>query len=95
MSLHPSPEHQAANGPDTWLVTKATPKLWRLTFADGTVLDSFGTKTAAEKARTVGFVAKQHDWEGKWFAGWTPTGWKPYVQVKAEQDANAARWAAA
>ena len=90
MSLHPSPEHQAANGPQTWLVTKAL-RSWRVTFADGTMLDSFGTKAAAEEARTVGFIAKQHAREGEWFAGRTPPGYRPYAHVKAEQDANAAR----
>lgn len=94
MSLFGSPEKHAANPPETWVVAKAGNRVWHLKTADGTVLDSFTTRKAAEAARETGFTADLYAKEKRWYAGENVPPWKPYAQVKEEQERNR-QWQAA
>jgi hypothetical protein len=78
VSLFNGPQEHAANPPSTWEVHKAAPRLWQLRTRDGGVLHTTTTKRAAEDLRTSGFYASQYAKEGRWYAGESVPGWKPY-----------------
>ncbi len=91
MTLFASPEEHAANPPATWEAHKAISRLWHLRTKDGTVLDSFGTKRAAEAAKESGWLVVAYVREGRWYAGDTPPGMRSWAACKAEQERLAAR----
>jgi hypothetical protein len=70
----------AANPPSTWLVVKAAPRLWNLTTKDGGVIESRTTKKDAESLTQSGWLVSLYEKEGRWFAGESIPGWKPYVR---------------
>lgn len=79
MALHTTPEAHAANPPESWRVVKVAPRRWDLQAADGDVIDSFTTKRDAEEHKTGGRWAQLYADEGRWFAGESVRGWKPYT----------------
>lgn len=92
MALFTTPEAHAANPPETWEVSKAAERLWYLAPADAAgVLDSFTTKTAAEAAKVSGWLVDLYEKEGRWYAGETVAGWRPYAEVAEEHARIAAR----
>lgn len=94
MSLFSSPEEHAVNSPDTWLVVKGGVRdSWHLTTTAGVVLEMKTTRRAAEAAREGGFCARLYDVERRWYAGDQVANYRPWAEVKAEQERNAARQA--
>lgn len=88
-----SPEKHDANPPSTWLVVKKAPRYWALTDATGeVVLDRFETKKAATAAIDKGWFRNLWDTETRWYAGESIPKWRPWAEVKAEQEANDLRW---
>lgn len=83
MALHRTPEEHDTNPPTSWRVRKIADRRWQLEQADGTPLDRFGTRQAAEEARTAGFLAKLYAKEGRWFAGESVDGWRPFAAVSS------------
>jgi len=94
MSLHQTPEQHQAEPPSAWEVTKRAERAWDLLIG-GSVAGTFPTRKGAEEARTSGPLVALYEREGRWFAGQTPAGWRPYADVAAEQARNAKRQAAA
>lgn len=99
MSIFPTPEQHAANGPDTWRVVK-TGSHWALVNKDATdeqasyagdIIDTFATKSAAEQARIDGWAANMWRKEARWYAGASIGGWKSWAEVKADNERVAAR----
>lgn len=82
MAVFTSPEASASNPPETWEVVKVAERLWRLTTADGAVLDSFTRKSDAEAAKTEGWLLNLYLDEARWYAGESVRGWKPYAELK-------------
>lgn len=93
MALHLTRAEHDADPPSGWTVHKHG-RRWQLRNRNGGVLDTFDTKKQAEAAKTGGFLFDLYQWEGRWFNGETPPGYKSYAQCKAEQDRIAARWVA-
>lgn len=94
MALFTTPEAHAANPPESWEVSKAADRVWRLAPADapaGAALDTFTTKAKAEAAKVSGWLVDLYEKEGRWYAGETVTGWRPYADVAAEHARLAAR----
>lgn len=85
-------EEHAANAPETWEVIKLAEKLWALR-ANGVTFQTYQTRKAAEADKVDGPYARQYAKEGKWMAGVTPAGWKPY-SVILEERARHAAWLA-
>lgn len=81
MALFTTPERHTANPPATWAVVKHAPRSWALTLAGDpdAVLGLFPTRQAAEQARREGFLVRLYRDEGRWFAGESVPGWRPYV----------------
>lgn len=91
MPVFPSPEVHAANPPDTWIVQKHG-RRYELATSAGEPLDySFERKSDAEQARTTGRAAKLYEQETRWYAGESIPNWRPYSEVKAEQEKTEAR----
>lgn len=88
MSLLETPERHAANPPGTWIVEKAGPRCWRLKAADGAPIDTYRTQREALQNRERGPWVTIYEREGRWYAGDTPAGWKPYAQIVAERERN-------
>lgn len=84
MALHRTPEEHDANPPASWTIRKNGQR-WSLEMADGGVLDTFTTKTAAQEARESGFLTKLYAKEGRWFAGELVDGWKPYADLQVSR----------
>jgi hypothetical protein len=60
--------------------------------ADGNgTLDSFERKRDAEQARVTGALVKLYEDESSWYAGGKIRNWRPYSEVKAEQEETEAR----
>ena len=93
MSLFRSPEEHAQNPPSSWEVVKVADRVWHLRTASGGTLESFESKGRALEAREGGFLAREYEQEGRWYAGEDVAGWKPYAVVLEEQEAHA-RWLA-
>lgn len=95
MSLFADPTEHAANPPETWTVTKVGDRAWSLRTAAGTELDRYTTKRKAEYDRTPdGYYGRAYAKEGRWYAGETQPGWKPYADCLAERERLEARKAA-
>jgi hypothetical protein len=77
MALFNTPEKHAANPPATWQVVKVVERRWDLK-ADGGVIDSFTTKREAEEHKTTGRWVRLYEDEGRWYAGESVRGWRPY-----------------
>lgn len=75
------PEDHAANGPETWLVVKATDRIWHLRTKDGGVLQSCSTKREAEALRTSGFYVNLYERERRWYGGELIPGLRPVLDV--------------
>ena len=86
-----TPETHAANPPETWHAVKAGERVWNLNTAGGGTLGSFKTKREAEEHKRTGFYVNLYAKEGRWFAGQTPAGWRPWAVVEAERERRAAR----
>lgn len=98
MSLFTDPAEHAANPPQSWRVSRVavgTRYRWNLSTATGILLDSYPTKTRADEAKQSGFLADLYAREARWYAGEPVAQWKPYAQVKAENDRRAAQLRAA
>lgn len=80
MSLFTNPKEHAANPPETWTAHKHGNR-WQLRTKDGGTLDTFDTKTAAEQARTTGFLADLYAVETRWYNGETIPGWRSYAEL--------------
>ena len=80
MSLFSNPEEHAANPPATWQIT-GKGRYWHLRTASGGTLDSFGTKRAAEDARTSGFLVEMYEDETRWYRGESVRNWVPYREL--------------
>lgn len=91
MALHLTPADHAADPPAAWQVVKAAERCWHLDSSRGGTIDTFTTRKAAEAARTGGHAARLYEQEGRWFAGQTPAGWRPYAEVAAERECRQAR----
>lgn len=79
MSMFSNPVEHAANAPETWSVVKLAPQAWALVTSDGTELDRFRAKYAAEQARVSGHLVRLYQDETRWYAGESVRGWKPYT----------------
>ena len=90
MTLFGSPEAHTANPPATWTVTKLSDRLWALQTADGGTLDTQPTKTKAEALKSAGFYFDLYGKEARWYAGEQIPKWRPWAEVKAEQERHAA-----
>jgi hypothetical protein len=87
MALFGTPEEHAANGPETWTIT-GSGRNWWLRTKDGDRLSSHRSKREATYAREIGWTVKLYRDEGRWFAGESVNGWKPYEGAsKPEQPA--------
>lgn len=84
MAMFLTPEENAANPPETWLIQKRAERRWSLCTKSGGVLDTFNTRREAEAARARGFCFDLYHKERRWFAGERVEGWKPYRPAKAE-----------
>lgn len=92
MSLFASPEEHAANPPSTWQVFRVADRSWQLRTLGGTVLDRFQRKRDAVAAKDRGWLRSLYDDEGRWYRGErTVNPWRPWAEVKAEQDRRLAR----
>jgi hypothetical protein len=83
MALNLTPAEHAANPPATWTVRKVADRRWALCDKDGGIIETRTTKAAAEALKTTGPVVELYVAEGRWFAGDTPAGWKPYKATTA------------
>jgi hypothetical protein len=91
VSLHTSPAAHDRNTPDTWRAVKVGERSWSLVDGEGHTLDQgFRTRAAAEEAITSGTTRNLYEQEGRWYAGDTPAGWRPWSEVDAER----VRWEA-
>jgi hypothetical protein len=81
MALHLTPEEHNADPPSKWTVHKSG-RRWRLLSSTGGVINTYGTKRDAEKAKTVGPYFDLYQKEGQWFRGEPVPGWKPYTTHK-------------
>ena len=94
MSLFSGPEEHAANPPESWQAVKVAAGCWHLTTAAGVALGgSYKTRKAVEADKTSGFFVNLYRQEARWYAGEAVTGWKPYADVVAARERNAAHWA--
>lgn len=95
MSLFSGPEEHAANPPGTWQVVKVARECWHLTTAAGVTLGGrYTTRRAAEADKTSGFYVNLYDRDRRWYAGEPVAKLKPYADVVAARERNAAHWAA-
>jgi hypothetical protein len=100
MSLFPTPEQHAANGPDTWKVEKVRDGLWAILTRDGDPqlagdrLETYPTRKSAVEGLTGGWAARLWEKERRWYAGQSIPGWKSWAEVQAERERNEA-WQAA
>ena len=93
MSMFKGPNSHAANPPETWEVCKAGERSWHLTAQDGTVLERYTTKRAAEIGRTTdGTALRLYAKEARWYAGETVSPWKDYAECHEENLRIAQRW---
>lgn len=90
MSLFSDPAEHAAHPPESWQVIKRAERLWGLYVTAGSEqpLQSFTTRREAEEHKTRGFWVNLYERDGRWMAGQTPPGMKPYAQVCAERERN-------
>ena len=88
MSLFKGPEEHAANPPETWKAVKAGDRSWRLTTAGGDVIGYYKTKkdTLAARDDPQGHYPMLWEKERRWYAGEQVDNWRPYAQIKAEQE---------
>ncbi len=77
MSIFSGPVEHEANPPESWEV-RPIRRRWDLLTKDGVRLDSFPTRTEAERAKTEGFLADLYAKETRWYAGEPVAGWQPY-----------------
>ena len=91
MSLHHTPEDHDADPPAKWLVVKDAERSWHLDSSLGGTFGYYKTRKAAEADRLSGFSVGLYEREGRWFAGQTPAGWRPYSVIVAERERRAAR----
>lgn len=94
MSYYESPEHLAANPPETWRVVKRAERLWGL-YMDAShehPAETFTTKreALAERDDATSHTRRMVEQERQWFAGITPSGWKTYQQCLADRQRNEA-----
>lgn len=97
MSIYSDPERHAANPPETWTVHKADARRWEVRDAEGNMLATARTKTLALVERDPaipGTIAAAYVKEGRWYAGESIPTWRPWADVLAERERNAARRAA-
>lgn len=85
------PEEHADNAPETWRVVKVADRCWHLETKDGGVLEGFTTKHAAEERKVSGALVDLYAKEGRWYAGEQVYPWRPYAEVKAEEERRLAR----
>ena len=90
MTMFGTPEVHAANGPETWTVVNAGNRLWNLTTAAGGFICTYATRKAAEADRESGPFVDLYRKEARWYAGEPVPAWKPWAQVRAEAQRNAA-----
>ncbi len=87
MSLFADPVEHAANPPASWQAVKVADHNWQLRTAAGGVIGyGYRTRAAAEADKTSGSWVLMYEKEGRWYAGDTPPGMKPYAQVLAERE---------
>lgn len=97
MSLFADPEQHAANPPETWQIVRI-PTGSRARFAlkisaDQPHPETFATRGEAERERDKGYTRRLYEDEARWYAGEPVRGWRPWAEVKADQERNAARHA--
>jgi hypothetical protein len=83
MALYVTPETHAANPPDSWQVRKVSERSWQLVDTTGAVLETTTTRREAERLKLSGNLVALYDKEGRWFAGESVPGWKPYLTTES------------
>lgn len=96
MSLHASPEENAANPPESWTIARVqsgSRARWELYTTPGTdyPTQSFGTKREAEEATRGGHHFDLWHKERRWYAGEKVGQWRPYAEIQAERAAIEAK----
>ena len=86
MSLFRDPEEHAANPPSSWKVVRVARGNWDLRTVGDVTLDHFKTERAAVAAKRDSWLARLWAQEGAWYEGETPSGYRPWADVKAERD---------
>ena len=83
MSLHLTPKEHNENPPATWEVREIADRRWGV-FQRGAEhpMTTQPRKQDAEMCRKMGFLVDMYNKEGRWFAGKTVPGWKPYTVTK-------------
>ena len=81
MSLFATPQEHAANPPSTWRIEKAGVK-FALVTADGTVIHTYRTRSAALTDADSGFFVTLYNDESRWYAGEQVRGWRPYTETR-------------
>lgn len=94
MSLFNGPEEHAANPPESWQIVRV-PSGTRARFAlkiseHQPHPETFATRGDAENERTKGHTRRLYDDETRWYAGESVRGWRPWAEVKADQERHAA-----
>jgi hypothetical protein len=87
-----TPEENAANPPDTWIVEKVADRLWALKTKDGVTFENYPTRAAAEAAKSSGFLFDLYNKEKRWYAGEQFPNLRSWEDVKAEQERTKARF---
>ena len=60
-------------------VRKAAERSWQLVDKAGAVLHTTTTRHEAEELKSSGTYVALYEKEGRWFAGESVAGWKPYI----------------
>lgn len=95
MVMHHTPEEHEADPPDAWRIVKVAERCWHLdsSLPRGGTLEYSKTRREAEAARAPGsWLVKLYEQEGRWMAGETPPGHRPYTEVVAERRRLHDRW---
>lgn len=78
MSLFHYDDHQQ-NAPETWLVVKVAPNVWRLTTKGGVTLEQTTTRKAALALKENGsHLVNLWYKELRWYQGFPVHGWKDF-----------------
>ena len=91
MALHLTPERHEADPPSAWVVVKVADRCWHLDSSLGGTFGYYTRKRDAEADKVSGFYVSLYETEGRWFAGQTPPGYRPYAECKARMDKAASR----